>query len=70
MAALEPSAKAKVLADKLAPAVATCGCKTVDVPLLEEIILQILGARGPRRGWVALDRGKLLDAANVAGLLR
>ena len=68
MATVAPDQRSGVLEKKLVPALARCGCAKVDVPLLEEALLRLFGAREPRRGWVPLDRARLESAPNVAGL--
>jgi len=70
MASFDPVAKASLVRNELPAAVQSCGCKTVDVPMLEELLLSLLNGRDPATGWVPLDRGKLAAANNTAELHR
>lgn len=69
MGAVAPAEKVRMIRRDLPRAVHACGCKTVDVPLLEGMLLAAFHAYSPARGWIALDRARLATAANAAALL-
>lgn len=69
MATDSASRRLERLRRDLPAAVRACGCRSVDVPMLEGLLLATLGAYDEPRGWIELDRARLATAANTAALL-